>query len=238
VTAAIERSVAAAKDGRAAAIVTAPIQKSALTDAGFGFPGHTEFLAELTGARRAVMMLASSAIVPPLRVVPFTIHVPLRAVFGHLDPAALTETARIVIDALARDFGLAQPRLAFSGLNPHAGESGTMGREEIEILAPVIATLGREGYSVHGPLSADTMFHAGARSGYDAAICMFHDQALIPIKTLDFWGGVNVTLGLPIVRTSPDHGTALEIAGQGTANETSMVAAIRMAAEIADRRGL
>ncbi len=238
VTAAIEQGVAACMDGRAAAIVTAPIQKSALTEAGFGFPGHTEFLADLTGTKRAVMMLASSGINPPLRVVPLTVHVPLRSVFAQLDPAGLSETARIVLHALARDFGVTQPRLAIAGVNPHAGESGTMGREEIEILAPVIANLAGEGFSVHGPLSADTMFHADARQSYDAALCMFHDQALIPIKTLDFWGGVNVTLGLTIVRTSPDHGTALEIAGRGTANEASMIAAIRMAAEIADRRGL
>ena len=238
VTAAIKQSVAACVEGRAAAMVTAPIQKSALTAAGFGFPGHTEFLAELTGERRAVMMLASTNVDPPLRVVPLTIHIPLRDVFHNLDAAALSETGRIVLDSLTRDFGLPKPRLAIAGLNPHAGESGTMGREEIDILAPVISELAQRGYSVIGPVSADTMFHADARRTYDAAVCMFHDQALIPIKTLDFWGGVNVTLGLPIVRTSPDHGTALEIAGRGTANEASMIAAIQMASEIAVRRGL
>jgi 4-hydroxythreonine-4-phosphate dehydrogenase len=238
VTAAIKQSVAACVEGRAAAMVTAPIQKSALTASGFGFPGHTEFLAELTGARRAVMMLASTNADPPLRVVPFTIHIPLRDVFRNLDTGALSETGRIVLDSLTRDFGLPQPRLAIAGLNPHAGESGTMGREEVDILAPAISRLAQHGYSVIGPISADTMFHADARRTYDAAVCMFHDQALIPIKTLDFWGGVNVTLGLPIVRTSPDHGTALEIAGQGTANEASMIAAIQMASEIAARRGL
>jgi 4-hydroxythreonine-4-phosphate dehydrogenase len=238
VTAAIEQSVTACVDGRAAAMVTAPIQKSALTRAGFAFPGHTEFLAALTGTQRAVMMLASSNVDPPLRVVPFTIHIPLRDVFRNLDPLALFETSRIVLDSLATDFELSQPRLAIAGLNPHAGESGTMGREEFDILGPVISDLAQKGYSVIGPVSADTMFHADARRNYDAAICMFHDQALIPIKTLDFWGGVNVTLGLPIVRTSPDHGTALQIAGQGTANEASMVAAIKMASEIAARRGL
>jgi len=238
VTAAIQQSVEACAGGRAAAIVTAPIQKAALTASGFGFPGHTEFLAELTGAPRAVMMLASSNIDPPLRVVPFTIHIPLRDVVRNLESAALSETGRIVLDSLRRDFGLPQPRLAIAGLNPHAGESGTMGREELDILAPAISELARRGYSVFGPVSADTMFHADARRTYDAAICMFHDQALIPIKTLDFWGCVNVTLGLPIVRTSPDHWTALDIAGQGTANEASMIAAIQMASDIAGRRGL
>ena len=238
VTAAIEQSVTACVAGRAAAMVTAPVQKSALTRAGFAFPGHTEYLAALTGAQRAVMMLASSNVDPPLRVVPFTIHIPLRDVFRNLDPLALFETSRIVLDSLATDFELPQPRLAIAGLNPHAGESGTMGREEFDILGPVISDLAKKGYSVIGPVSADTMFYADARRNYDAAICMFHDQALIPIKTLDFWGGVNVTLGLPIVRTSPDHGTALQIAGQGTANEASMIAAIQMASEIAARRGL
>jgi len=238
VTAAIEQSVTACVEGRAAAMVTAPIQKSALTRAGFAFPGHTEFLAALTGAQRAVMMLASSNVDPPLRVVPFTIHIPLRDVFRNLDPLALFETSRIVLDSLATDFELQQPRLAIAGLNPHAGESGTMGREEFDILGPVISDLAQKGHLVIGPVSADTMFHTDARRNYDAAICMFHDQALIPIKTLDFWGGVNVTLGLPIVRTSPDHGTALQIAGQGTANEASMIAAIQMASEIATRRGL
>jgi len=238
VIAAIKQSVDACADGRAAAMVTAPIQKSALTGSGFGFPGHTEFLAELTGARRAVMMLASTNVEPPLRVIPLTIHVALREVIRNLDAGALCETGSIILDSLNRDFGLPQPRLAIAGLNPHAGESGTMGREEIDILAPAISELAQRGYSVIGPVSADTMFHADARRTYDAALCMFHDQALIPIKTLDFWGGVNVTLGLPIIRTSPDHGTALQIAGQGTANEASMIAAIQMASEIAGRRGL
>lgn len=238
VTAAIELCVAACVDGEAAALVTAPIQKSVLTGAGFGFPGHTEFLAALTGAQRAVMMIASSDIDPPLRVVPYTIHIPLSEVFRHLDANAIAATAGVVLRALSGDFGIANPRLAIAGINPHAGESGTMGREEIEILAPAISALRGEGHRVLGPLPADTMFHAQARRTYDAALCMFHDQALIPIKTLDFHCGVNVTLGLPIVRTSPDHGTALDIAGRGIANEASMIAAIRMAGEIADRRGL
>lgn len=238
VTAAIEYCVAACVGGEAAAMVTAPIQKSVLTEAGFGFPGHTEFLAALTGAKQAVMMLASSDIDPPLRVVPFTIHIALAEVFRRLDAGQIAATAGVILHSLRTDFGISNPRLAIAGINPHAGEDGTMGREEIEILGPVIEALRKEGHSVLGPRSADTMFHADARRTYDAALCMFHDQALIPIKTLAFDTGVNVTLGLPIVRTSPDHGTALDIAGKGIANEASMIAAIRMAAEIADRRGL
>ena len=238
VTAAIAEGVRACLAGEAAALVTAPIHKSVLTAAGFGFPGHTEYLAALTGARQAVMMLASSGMAPPLRVVPFTIHIPLREVFGHLDATAIAETGGIVLDALKRDFGCANPRLAIAGINPHAGEDGTMGREDIDIIAPAAAHLRENGHEVLGPLSADTLFHEEARKHYDAALCMYHDQALIPIKTLAFWTGVNVTLGLPIVRTSPDHGTALGLAGRGVANAESMIAAIEMAADIADRRGL
>jgi 4-hydroxythreonine-4-phosphate dehydrogenase len=238
VTAAIEQCVAACLEQRAAAMVTAPIQKSVLTEAGFGFPGHTEYLAALTGAGRAVMMLASSGIDPPLRVVPFTIHIPLRNVFRELNATAISETARIILESLATDFGISGARLAIAGVNPHAGESGTMGREEIEVITPAIIALRNAGYHVDGPMPADTMFHDAARRAYDAALCMFHDQALIPIKTLDFRCGVNVTLGLPIIRTSPDHGTALDIAGRGMADESSLVAAITMAAEIATRRGL
>ena len=238
VTAAIEQSVEACRNGSAAAMVTAPIHKSVLTAAGFGFPGHTEFLASLTGTERAVMMLASSGIEPPLRVVPLTIHIALAEVIRQLDVKAITETGTVILDALARDFGCAKPRLAIAGLNPHAGEDGTMGREEIDIIAPAVAALRAKGHDAFGPLSADALFHDEARKTYDAALCMYHDQALIPIKTLAFWTGVNVTLGLPIVRTSPDHGTALGIAGRGIANAASMVAAIEMAADIADRRGL
>jgi 4-hydroxythreonine-4-phosphate dehydrogenase len=238
VTGAIARAVEACRSGRAAAMVTAPIHKSVLTAAGFGFPGHTEYLAALTGRERAVMMLASSGVEPPLRVVPFTIHIALSEVFRQLDPDAIAATGKIVLDALARDFGCASPRLAIAGLNPHAGEDGTMGREDADIIAPAVAQLRASGHEVTGPLSADTLFHEEARKTYDAALCMYHDQALIPIKTLAFWTGVNVTLGLPIVRTSPDHGTALGIAGRGIANHASMVAAIEMAADIADRRGL
>jgi 4-hydroxythreonine-4-phosphate dehydrogenase len=238
VTAAIAEGVRACQAGEAAALVTAPIQKSVLTAAGFRFPGHTEYLASLTGTRRAVMMLASSGLAPPLRVVPFTIHIPLSEVFGQLDAAAIAATGSVVLDALKRDFGCAKPRLAIAGLNPHAGEDGTMGREDIDIIAPAATLLRTQGHEVLGPLSADALFHDDARELYDAALCMYHDQALIPIKTLAFWTGVNVTLGLPIVRTSPDHGTALGLAGRGVANEKSMIAAIEMAASIADRRGL
>ena len=238
VTTAVEQCVVACLEQRAAAMVTAPIQKSVLTEAGFAFPGHTEYLAALTGAARAVMMLASSGIDPPLRVVPFTIHIPLRNVFRELNATAISETARIILESLATDFGISGARLAIAGVNPHAGESGTMGREEIEVITPAIIALRNAGYHVDGPMPADTMFHDAARRAYDAALCMFHDQALIPIKTLDFRCGVNVTLGLPIIRTSPDHGTALDIAGRGMADESSMVAAITMAAEIATRRGL
>jgi 4-hydroxythreonine-4-phosphate dehydrogenase len=238
VTAAIERGVHACMTGEAAALVTAPIHKAVLTEAGFGFPGHTEYLAALTGRDRAVMMLASSEVDPPLRVVPFTIHMPLREVFQSLDAGAIAATATVVLEALTKDFGCVKPRLAIAGLNPHAGEDGTMGREDIDVIAPAVAQLQGVGHDVSGPLSADTMFHEEARKTYDAALCMYHDQALIPIKTLAFWTGVNVTLGLPIVRTSPDHGTALGIAGKGIANEASMIAAIRMAADIAGRRGL
>jgi len=238
VSTAIERSVEACRSGAAAAMVTAPIHKSVLTAAGFKFPGHTEYLASLTGVGRAVMMLASSGVEPPLRVVPFTIHIALSDVFRALDAKVIASTGATVLDSLKRDFGCASPRLAIAGLNPHAGEDGTMGREEIEIIAPAVARLREQGHDAFGPLSADTLFHDEARKSYDAALCMYHDQALIPIKTLAFWTGVNVTLGLPIVRTSPDHGTALGIAGRGVANPASMVAAIEMAADIADRRGL
>jgi len=238
VIAAIERGVRACQEGAAAALVTAPIHKAVLTNSGFGFPGHTEYLAALTGCERAVMMLASSDLEPPLRVVPFTIHLALKDVFAKLDPEAIAATGAVVLQALARDFGCEAPRLAIAGLNPHAGEEGTMGREERDVIAPAAALLRARGFTVIGPLSADALFHDEARRRYDAVLCMYHDQALIPIKTLAFWTGVNVTLGLPIIRTSPDHGTAFDRAGRGTANEASMIAAIRMAAGIADRRGL
>jgi len=232
VTEAIEIAAAACLAGEAAAMVTAPIHKAVLNAAGFTFPGHTEFLAHLTGARRAVMMLASEK----LRVVPLTIHIPLADVPGAIDKQAVFDTGEIILTALRRDFGILNPRLAVAGLNPHAGEEGMLGAEDASVIAPAIAALKARGFAVRGPLSADTLFHEEARKGYDAALCMYHDQALIPIKTLSFWDGVNVTLGLPIVRTSPDHGTALDIAGTGKADPRSMIAAVQMAADMADAR--
>jgi 4-hydroxythreonine-4-phosphate dehydrogenase len=232
VTEAIEIAVSACLDGKAAALVTAPIHKKVLNEAGFGFPGHTEFLAHLTGARRAVMMLASDK----LRVVPLTIHIPVAQVPKVISKQLVFDTGEIILTALRRDFGILNPRLAVAGLNPHAGEDGMLGGEEESVIAPVVAALAARGFHVRGPFSADTLFHEEARKNYDAALCMYHDQALIPIKTLSFWDGVNVTLGLPIVRTSPDHGTALNIAGQGKADARSMIAAVQMAADMADAR--
>lgn len=230
----IERAVALAQSGAASAVCTAPIHKKALKDgAGFGFPGHTEFLAHLAGVQNVVMMLASDA----LRVVPVTIHVALSEVPAALTPDVLEQTLRITHRGLITDFGIATPRIAVAGLNPHAGEGGAMGHEEITVITPVLNRLRAEGLLLAGPMSADTMFHARARAGYDAAVCMYHDQALIPIKTLDFDGGVNVTLGLPFIRTSPDHGTAFDIAGKGIARPDSLIAALRMAAKIVGLRG-
>ena len=234
VISAIARAVELVMTRKAGAICTAPIHKKALKDgAGFGFPGHTEYLARLAGDCDVVMMLAC----PELRVVPVTIHIPLSKVPGALTPQVLERTIRITHAALIRDFAIADPRLAVAGLNPHAGEGGVMGSEDRDVIAPVIARLAGDGMRIRGPMSADTMFHAAARAGYDAAICMYHDQALIPIKTIDFAGGVNVTLGLPFVRTSPDHGTAFDIAGQGVADATSLIAALRMAQRMGRLRG-
>lgn len=230
---AIAEGVALVQSGQALALCTAPIHKQALQEgAGFPHPGHTEFLAALAGKTRVVMMLASDQ----LRVVPATIHIPLRAVPAALTPELLEDTIRITHAGLIRDFGIARPRIAVAGLNPHAGEGGKMGREEIDMITPLLARLRNEGLDLRGPLSADTMFHAGARDTYDAAIAMYHDQALIPIKTLDFDRGVNVTLGLPFIRTSPDHGTALDIAGRGVANPSSMIEALRLAASMGAAR--
>ena len=230
---AITRAVDLVQSGQAMALCTLPIHKKALQDgAGFAFPGHTEFLAHLAGGASVVMMLASEA----LRVVPATIHIPLSDVPATLTPALLEDVIRVTTLGLQRDFGLARPRLAIAGLNPHAGEGGAMGREEIEMIAPLIARLQGQGFDLRGPLSADTMFHPRARATYDAAICMYHDQALIPIKTLDFDGGVNVTLGLPFIRTSPDHGTGFDIAGKGLAKPDSTIAALRLAAKMAATR--
>ncbi len=230
----IARAVGLVQEGAASGVVTCPINKAALkSGAGFGFPGHTEYLAELAGRVPVVMMLACDA----LRVVPATIHIPLAEVPRALTAERLAQCLRITRAALQRDFGIAAPRIAVAGLNPHAGEAGGMGREEIEVIMPVLETLRGEGWAIDGPLPADTMFHAGAREGYDVAVCMYHDQALIPIKTIDFAGGVNVTLGLPFVRTSPDHGTAYGIAGQGVADPSSLIAALRMAAQMVEARG-
>jgi 4-hydroxythreonine-4-phosphate dehydrogenase len=230
---AISEGVALTQSGAARALCTAPIHKAALINgADFPYPGHTEYLAALANIDQVVMMLACDA----LRVVPTTIHIPIDAVPTQLTASLLTDTLLITHAALRRDFGIAAPRIAVAGLNPHAGEDGKMGHEEIDMIAPVLAALRAQGMDVTGPLPADTMFHAGARARYDVAVCMYHDQALIPIKTLDFSGGVNVTLGLPFIRTSPDHGTAFDIAGKGIADPTSMIAAIKMAATMADGR--
>ena len=230
---AIARAVGDVRTGAAAAIVTNPISKQSLYAAGFRHPGHTEFLGTLSAAwtgfaARPVMMLAG----PELRAVPVTIHIPLRAVAGMLTTEMIVETGRIVAYDLRRRFGLPYPRLAVAGLNPHAGEGGALGAEDESVIAPAIAALRAEGITVSGPLSADAMFHPAARAHYDAALCMYHDQALIPAKTLAFAETVNVTLGLAFVRTSPDHGTAFDIAGSGRADPSSLAAALRLAAEL------
>ncbi|MEF3367339.1 4-hydroxythreonine-4-phosphate dehydrogenase PdxA [Methylocystis sp. 9N] len=230
---AIERAVACVVKGDARALVTNPISKSALYDAGFAHPGHTEFLATLAhrhygGARRAVMMIWAEE----LAVVPITIHIPLSDAPKRLTRDLIVETGEIAARDLAARFHIEKPRLAFAGLNPHAGENGALGREEIDVIAPAIATLRARGVEASGPHPADTMFHAAARATYDVALCPTHDQALIPIKTLAFERGVNVTLGLPFVRTSPDHGTAFDIAGRGVADPRSLIEAIRLAGRI------
>ncbi|WP_299009665.1 4-hydroxythreonine-4-phosphate dehydrogenase PdxA [uncultured Caulobacter sp.] len=235
----IETGVGLALSGEVAGLVTAPIAKAPLYDAGFKFPGHTEFLAELTAAERfegprgPVMMLAAG----DLRTTLATIHTSIAKVPGALTIEGIVNTGLVTADALRRDFGIAAPRLAIAGLNPHAGEGGAIGREEIEIIAPAVERLRALGVDAQGPSPADTLFHAEARARYDGVLCMYHDQALIPVKMLDFWGGVNITLGLPIVRTSPDHGTGFDIAGRGIARPDSLIAAIKLAAEIAARRG-
>ena len=227
---AIARAVALVQEGQAAAVCTAPIHKKALKDgAGFAFPGHTEYLAHLAGASDVVMMLACEQ----LRVVPATIHIPLSDVPTRLSREGLEQTIRITHADLQSRFGIANPRIAVAGLNPHAGEGGAMGMEEIDMVTPLLDDLRAQGFEIAGPLPADTMFHPAARARYDVAICMYHDQALIPIKTLDFDRGVNVTLGLPFIRTSPDHGTAFDIAGTGWANPSSLIAALRLAAQMA-----
>jgi 4-hydroxythreonine-4-phosphate dehydrogenase len=231
--ASIRRAVADTVAGKAAAIVTNPVAKSVLYRNGFVDPGHTEYLARLaqeaTGAAgRAVMMLWS----PELAVVPVTIHLPLREVPARLTTELIVETGQIVAHDLRQRFAIARPRLAVAGLNPHAGEDGTLGDEDIAVVAPAVTRLRAEGIDARGPLPADSMFHAAARASYDAALCMYHDQALVPIKTLAFDHAVNVTLGLPFVRTSPDHGTAFDIAGSGRADPSSLIAALRLAARL------
>lgn len=234
VIAAIDEAVALAFSGDAAGIITNPIQKEALYSAGFRHQGHTDYLAHLSARHghpvKEVMMLVAG----DLRAIPVTVHIPLKDVPAALTQEAILSQARVTARDLTRYFGIPTPRLAFTGLNPHAGENGTMGREEIDIIKPALATLKAEGLTVLGPLPADTAFHSEARAAYDAILCMYHDQALIPVKTLDFHGGVNVSLGLPFIRTSPDHGTALGIAGQGIANPKSLIAAIRLAARMAE----
>ena len=235
VVGAIEAGVRDVMSGRAAALVTNPIHKESLYRAGFQYPGHTEYLAALAGAAEApVMMLAC----PGLRVVPVTVHLPLRRAIRDLSSSAIVHAGRITDAALRQDFGVAAPKLVVAGLNPHAGEAGGLGREEIEIIEPAVAEMHAAGIEVRGPLAPDTMFHLDARATFDAALCMYHDQALIPIKTIDFYGGVNITLGLPFVRTSPDHGTAFAIAGRGVARAESLIAALRLAGEMAAGRAV
>jgi 4-hydroxythreonine-4-phosphate dehydrogenase len=229
----IRQAVGDVMAGRAAAVITNPIAKSVLYRAGFRHPGHTEFLAELAATEshtpQPVMMLWSPALV----VVPVTIHLSLHEAVARLSSDLIVTTARIVVAALQARFGLANPRLAVSGLNPHAGEDGSLGTEDRTIVAPAVEILRGEGIEIRGPLPADTMFHDAARKTYDCAICMYHDQALIPVKTLAFEDAVNVTLGLPFIRTSPDHGTAFDIAGTGKADPSSLIAALRLAARMA-----
>tara|TARA_R110000868_G_scaffold26347_4_gene101533 strand:- start:7811 stop:8797 length:987 start_codon:yes stop_codon:yes gene_type:complete len=238
VKAAIETAVSLCVSGEASAMVTAPISKAVMYEAGFTFPGHTEFLAELTrdipvsGERGPAMMLAGGG----LRVVLTSIHQSLAQAVAALSADRIEHIARLTHQALQRDFAITRPRLALAGLNPHAGEAGSLGREEIDIINPAAARLRAEGISITDAMPPDTMFHAEARAGYDAAICLYHDQGLIPVKTLDFHGGVNITLGLPIVRTSPDHGTAFDIAGTGQARPDSLIAALALAGRIAGNR--
>jgi 4-hydroxythreonine-4-phosphate dehydrogenase len=231
--ASIRQAVKDVTAGRASAVVTNPIAKNVLYRAGFRHPGHTEFLAELAATKNStpqpVMMLWS----PALAVVPVTIHVSLREALAQLSSELIASTARIVVSDMKSYFGIARPRLAVSGLNPHAGEDGSLGTEDKTIVAPAVERLRSDGLDVRGPLPADTMFHEAARRSYDCAICMYHDQALIPIKTLAFEDAVNVTLGLPFIRTSPDHGTAFDIAGTGKANPSSLIAALQLAARMA-----
>lgn len=229
----ITQAVRLVQSGKASAVVTNPISKEVVKQAGFTHPGHTGYLAELCGVPgQDVMMLAG----PSLRVVPVTVHVALRKAIEQLTPDLIIRTARTTVQGLKRDFGLSNPRVAVAGLNPHAGEGGLMGREELDCILPAIHTLQAEGMNIFGPLPPDTLFTPNARAHYDVALCMYHDQGLIPLKTLDMAEGVNITLGLPIIRTSPDHGTAFDIAGTGQADPSSLLAALRLAAELAENR--
>ena len=229
----IERAVIAARQGQAAALVTNPIHKAVLYEAGFGHAGHTDYLGALTGARPTMMLLC-----PEVRVVPVTIHLALRQAVEQLSTEAIVAAGQCTAQALESDFGLANPRLAVAALNPHAGEAATLGEEEVRIIAPAVAALGEAGIRAFGPVPADTLFRAQQRQTYDAALCMYHDQALIPLKTLAQDHGTNITLGLPIVRTSPDHGTALDLVGTGQASDASLCAALSLAAEVAVRRAV
>lgn len=233
VIAAIDEAVAMAFSGAISGIVTNPIQKDALYGAGFRHQGHTDYLAHLSARHGKAVQEVMMLVAEDLRAIPVTVHIPLKDVPAQLTREAILSQAHVTARDLTRYFGIERPRLAFTGLNPHAGENGAMGREEIDVIRPALETLRAEGFNVIGPLSADTAFHAEARAGYDAILCMYHDQALIPVKTLDFHGGINVSLGLPFIRTSPDHGTALGIAGKGIANPKSLIAAIRLAAHMA-----
>jgi 4-hydroxythreonine-4-phosphate dehydrogenase len=232
----LEIAVGLARSGSASAVVTGPVSKEQLYAIGFAHPGQTEFVAERCGvaAANVAMMLAG----PTLRTIPATTHVAFAEVESRLNQSLIEARARAVLRGLQRNFGIAEPRLAIAGLNPHSGEGGALGREEIEIIEPAIAALADEGWRVSGPHPADTLFHAAARANYDAALCMYHDQALIPVKALHFEDAVNVTLGLPIIRTAPDHGTAFDIAGQDRADPRPMAAAIRMAADCARHRAV
>lgn len=236
VTGAIKIAVDLSRKGLARAVVTNPIHKKTLLDTDFPFPGHTEYLAHLAGGDgvcvKPVMMLT----IPGLKVVPVTVHLPLAQVSQELSEELITTIARITARALLQDFALTAPRLAVAAFNPHAGEEGQLGREEIDVIAPAVSTLRAEGLNIDGPYPADTLFWDEARQTFDAILCMYHDQALIPLKTIDFYRGVNVTLGLPFIRTSPDHGTAFDIAGQNIARIDSFVQALTLAEEIADRR--
>jgi 4-hydroxythreonine-4-phosphate dehydrogenase len=228
----IEQGVEHVRSGEAVALVTAPIAKSVVMAAGFSHPGHTEYLGAILadtpyeGTRGPIMMLA----IEGLRVVPVTIHCALNEVSARLTIESIVQATKVTAEALVRDFRMPEPRIAIAALNPHAGEGGAFGDEESRIITPAIVSLVADGINASGPYPADTLFHAQARAKYDAVICMYHDQALLPLKTIDFWGGVNITLGLPITRTSPDHGTGFDIAGKDIANPESMIAAIRMAA--------